>query len=431
MSSISPTALAARRRARLRVLLDLARRMNGWSRHELAERLGRDATKLIPASGNPKLDLVVAVAGALGWDPGDVVDDLWTPRELSTIPDSTEPRSSSTDELLARGLAALDRRRWDEARAVAVALRERCGSADSEDDAVADELEAAAWSGAGCHATAVAVVRRGMSAGGLAFASHIRLSLRLAMCNYELWNLVEARAIASDLLDQMRRRSVDDRLVRRTVASAHAIRGHASRRLIGADSADRSRHVRQACEDLALAEQEFLALFEEFGEIADLGASHLHRGGVLEARATGDGSGPEAVATIIDGLENAVDLDRIAPEEAIEAHGWWCVFGCNLALRSMSGEDRERSLAILTNKAFEIADRLEHWSIRERAFTFEHFRRQRIGTRVEEVDVSRSPESRWVLDEEDLGHVLGTMGRFPSFRAVGWRILEESGLVED
>jgi hypothetical protein len=152
---------------------------------------------------------------------------------------------------------------------------------------------------------------------------------------------------------------------------------------------------------------------------------------VLEARATGDGSGPEAVATIIDGLENAVDLDRLAPEEAIEAHGWWCVFGCNLALRSMSGEDRERSLAILTNKAFEIADRLEHWSIRERAFTFEHFRRQRIGTRVEEVDVSRSPESRWVLDEEDLGHVLGTMGRFPSFRAVGWRILEESGLVED
>jgi len=424
MPSQSPTTLAARRRARLRVLLDLARRMNGWSRQDLADRLGRDPTKLVPASGNPKLDLVVAIAGALGWDPGDVVGELWA-MSAEEERRATTDRADALDDLRRRGLAALGERRWDDVRWIATALRTRNGAFDRSDRALADELEAAAWSGAGCHATALAVARRALSDGGLEFAGRLRLSLRLAMSNYELWHLVEARAIASELLGELTRRSVDDRLVRRTVAAAHAIRGHASRRLIGADPRRRRSHVGQACEDLAVAEREFLTLFEEFGDDADLGASHLHRGGALEARATGEDRAGEAVETIVDGLENAVDLDRLGPEETIEAHGWWCVFGCNLALRGMAGERQERCLAILTNKAFEIADRIEHWSIRERAFTFEHFRRQRIDETAEPA------AEEWVLDEEDLGHVLGTMGRFPAFRPVGWRILESSGLVED
>ncbi|MHC4833099.1 MAG: hypothetical protein ACYTFH_04230 [Planctomycetota bacterium] len=424
MPSISPTALAARRRARLRVLLDLARITNGWSRQSLAQRLGRDPTKLVPASGNPKLDLVVAIAGALGWDPGDVVGDLWaTPgEEVSGTPgDLADPGG----DLRRHARLALEERRWDEARAAASALRRQVEVLQPCERALADEVEAAAWSGAGCHATALSVARRGLSGGALPFGGRLALSLRMARSNYELWHLVEARAIASDLLSDLRGRTVEAPLVRRAVATAHAVRGHASRRLIAADPGSRTRHVRQACEDLAIAEREFLELHEEFGDAADLGASHLHRGGALEARATGDGRIAHAVEAIIDGLEHATDLESLDSDASIEAHGWWCVFGCNLALRGLEGEVRERSLAILTNKAFEIADRIDQWSIRERAFTFEHFRRQRID------DTAEPAAEAWVLDEEDLGHVLGTMGRFPAFRPVGWRILESSGLVED
>lgn len=423
MSSISPTALAARRRARLQVLLNLARTLNGWSRPSLARRLGRDPTKLVPASGNPKLDLVVAIAAALGWEPGDVVFELWTDteRDAECLEEAVD---SATEDLQQRGMEALASRRWDEARAVAAAVRVRERGSEMCDRSTADEIESAAWSGAGCHATALAVARRGLSSGRLPFAGRLRLSLRLAKSNYELWHLVESRAIASDLLQELGRRSVDDRLVRHASAAAHAIRGHASRRLVAADPAGRTRHLRQACEDLATAEREFLALHEDFGDPADLGASHLHRGGLVEVQATLDGRALEAIDAIIDGLGGAVDLDRLVSDAAIEAHGWWCVFGCNLALRSLGGESRERSLAILTNKAFEIADRIEDWSIRERAFTFEHFRRLRVEGPCE------PPTGRWMLDEEDLGHVLGTMGRFPSFRPVGWRILEDCGLVE-
>ena len=41
-------------------------------RTELAAALGRDPTKLVPGSGNPKLDLVVHLAEALDWSIGDV-----------------------------------------------------------------------------------------------------------------------------------------------------------------------------------------------------------------------------------------------------------------------------------------------------------------------------------------------------------------------
>ncbi len=35
----------------------------------------------------------------------------------------------------------------------------------------------------------------------------------------------------------------------------------------------------------------------------------------------------------------------------------------------------------------------------------------------------------WLLDDEDLRTLVGTMGRFPGFRPVGWRILERATVV--
>ena len=45
------------RRDRLSRFVDLARVYRGWSRQELASNLGRDLSKVVPDSGNPKLDL--------------------------------------------------------------------------------------------------------------------------------------------------------------------------------------------------------------------------------------------------------------------------------------------------------------------------------------------------------------------------------------
>ena len=58
------------RRRRLERLLDLAQVYRGWTRRELAKSLGRDPTKLIPGSGNPKLDLVISLSEVLDWTVG-------------------------------------------------------------------------------------------------------------------------------------------------------------------------------------------------------------------------------------------------------------------------------------------------------------------------------------------------------------------------
>ena len=76
----------------------------------------------------------------------------------------------------------------------------------------------------------------------------------------------------------------------------------------------------------------------------------------------------------------------------------------------------------MTNKAHDIAMKLDNWALRERAFTLEHARRRSGPT----SDVSDGP---WLMDSEDIGVLVGTMGRFPTFRATGWRILESAGFV--
>ena len=67
----------ASRRGRLEELLHLAQAYRGWNRRQLARALQRDASNLVPASGLPKIDLVVSLANVLDWSVEDVVKSFW------------------------------------------------------------------------------------------------------------------------------------------------------------------------------------------------------------------------------------------------------------------------------------------------------------------------------------------------------------------
>ena len=62
------------RRDRLSQFVDLARIYRRWTKIQTAQALGREPSKVVPESGNPKLDLVVGLAEALDWDVGDVAE---------------------------------------------------------------------------------------------------------------------------------------------------------------------------------------------------------------------------------------------------------------------------------------------------------------------------------------------------------------------
>jgi hypothetical protein len=411
------------RRERLQSLLDLVRAMRGWSRGELSAALGRDPTKLVPASGNPKLDLVLRLARVMEWSPGEVLEaidgdpvaEAWMPPAVHrAIPEDL-------GELAAFLETARRERRWDVLRGAGVAMRRDADDPDRR--ALADHVVASAWAGMGCFACSLAAAQRGLGESGLHFGTRSLLSLDAAAAHYALWNLVESHAIATDLLLSLERRSSEDRLSRLIVASARSIRGHARRRLAAEEHQAGDPHAESACDDLAAAEREFRWLHEDFADPADLARAHVCRGGWLECRARLDGSVRRVLEAIVEGLDEVVDIERVSDPDLLEAHGWWCIFGANLALRLGEDPSGQQPMAILTNKCFEIADRLDHWAMRERSFTLEHFRRQRAWGGEDQFD-------QWVLDAEDLRVLMGTMGRFPRFREVGWRIISLAGFVD-
>jgi hypothetical protein len=132
--------------------------------------------------------------------------------------------------------------------------------------------------------------------------------------------------------------------------------------------------------------------------------------------------GIEAVERLQVALDRVIDVASHPRGDWLESWGWWCIYGCNATLRHMPAEHVSMSMAIFTNKAVEIADRLDNWSLRERAFSLEQARRDRL-------QKSTGFDAEWVLDEDEVRTITGTMGRFPSFRETGWKILTEARIV--
>jgi len=163
---------------------------------------------------------------------------------------------------------------------------------------------------------------------------------------------------------------------------------------------------------------EYEDLADTFGDDRHAALANTCRGALLEVDAMlGRLAGAEAVERLQVALDRVVDVSSHPPGDWLESWGWWCIFGCNATLRHIEGPTRERSMAIFTNKAMEIADRLDNWSLRERAFSMEVTRRDQC------------EETPWVLDQEEVRQLVGTMGRFPAFRDRGYRILRSARLL--
>jgi hypothetical protein len=81
-------------------------------------------------------------------------------------------------------------------------------------------------------------------------------------------------------------------------------------------------------------------------------------------------------------------------------------------------------MAIFTNKADEIADRMNNWSLRERVFTMQYASHQRF------LDWTGRVLSL-TLDNDDVRALVGTMGRFPAFRDTGWKLLQTARILRE
>jgi hypothetical protein len=397
------------RRGRLARLIDLARAYRGWSRLEIARKLDRDPGKLLPDSGNPKLDLVVGLAEALDWPVGDVAEDLGL--DPVSVPTATD--FQSLDRL------ALQHHKAGAWRDMVDVSRQMLIVASSPiERALACNRMAGGQDGQGLYTRSLPYLQNGLAEPGLPDGLRLMLSVNLANAHYTLWHLVESRAASRDVLDSLADRPVTERRDRVCRAFAKYVRGSSARRLAQLDPARAPIHAAAARPDLHESMVEYEDLADTFGDDRHAALANTCRGALLEVDAMLDRiSAQESIDRLQVALDRVVDVGNHPPGDWLESWGWWCIFGCNATLRHAEGPARERAMAIFTNKAMEIADRLDNWSLRERAFSMEVARREQCD------------EAPWVLDQEEVRQLVGTMGRFPAFRDRGYRILRDARLL--
>ena len=251
-----------------------------------------------------------------------------------------------------------------------------------------------------------------------------QLQCNLANAYYTLWSLTEASSIAQGIVQWFKENPPTTVRSRKTRSFAHYVAGHTFRRLMGQDPENATTHGFRGKEHLETCIQLYTALAEETGNDSLAGIANTCRGGVMEIEVElGQRDAVDAIDHLVEGLDAVVDTEHGLVGDWLESYGWWCIFGCNIALRHLT-DDRQLQhyMAIFTNKADEIADRLDNWSMRERAFTMQYTRWKRA------VDATGF-EIPNVVDQEDVRLITGTMGRFPTFRETGWQILKTAQVV--
>ena len=406
------------RRQRLAQMLDLAQTYRGWTRKDLARALGRDPTKLIPGSGVPKLDLVVDLAGVLDWNVEDVVGFFWENE------DGSEDAATRGDFDTLDDAMRAAHREGQYGLMTKLAKRAFELANDSEERARACNREAGGWDGLGRYQNAMKAVQRGLQQTPVTGDFRRMLQSNLANAYYSLWSLVEARSVAGDLLQSFEDEPpVSERDVK-TKAFAHYVSGNTARRLLSVETDRLEVHAKRAQRDLSHAITMYEELNAKTPDPAYRGIARTSRGALIEVAATlGTMSPDDAIAELKQGVDIFIDEDNRPGGDELESIGWWCIFGCNIALRFVSDErELQQHMAIFTNKADEIADLLESWAIRERVFTMEHTRWERaVGCTGFEIPC--------VVDDDDIRIITGTMARFPSFRDTGWQILHSAKVI--
>jgi hypothetical protein len=418
-----------KRKRRLEQLLELAQAYKGCSRKELARILGRDRTKLVPASGVPKLDLVMDLCRVLDWSIGDVAGFLWPGAGLTPAGNGARSAGGNGgpagyDQLQQASREAYLEGKYDLAIDLA---RRACATAEtSEQRALACNREAVAWDGLGHYNSALEAEQRGLQEPSISLELRRILESNLANAYYTLWSLTEARSLARDLIDSYGARPPTEQRDRSTLAFAHYVRGNTLRRMIMTEPEAAQCHAAAALGDLETAQSLYLGLVSDFDEDSYAGIANTCQGGIIEVEVALDRRGVEsALQELAGGLEAVIDPEQCPPGDWLESYGWWCIFGCNIALRHLDDErELQRYMAIFTNKADEIADRMNNWSLRERVFTMQYASHRRF------LDWAGRMLSL-TLDNDDVRALVGTMGRFPTFRDTGWKLLQTARVVRD
>ncbi len=405
-----------RRSQKLQQLFEEACAARGWSRTQLANALGRDPSRLGPASGNPKIDLVVALASVLQRPLADVVRDLAAEQADGLpliLPGGVDPElEQRMDGLDGDGLYELameQRRRGANIDVIVVSRRYRSVADDPESLSTSIAIECVGWMTLGRYTEALEVAKRGLLVESAPKWLRENHQVNAANCLYLLWRLTEALNICSDLLDRLPVPSSSHAADLNHRIGGLYVRGNVLRRLMSRERSREREFALRALSDLTAC----VALSAEhpFGPQGGV-RSAICRYAILQVSVVlGELSPSDAIHSLLEGLE----ADGTSEHNCtLEALAWSCIIGCQVAQRHLTGPDRARTLAIFLNKIIEIADHLSHAAFLAIATELEIALAEEEGGNVFES---------LLLDAEDERLIAIGMGGLPSFRSRGLRLL--------
>ena len=425
----APTAggTAAHRRGRLKRLLELAQIYSGLDRRALAKRLGRDPSRLIPESGNPGLDQLTAIAEVLDWPRSEVFrvlhGDSAEDSTLDPIKALCQEVPSGDESYADLSFRELDRRALGAHRAgstdlftslVSEMLRRASNSTERALSLCRLYLE---FDSQGRYGFALKVIQQAASEQEILAKGRLNIQANLANAHYALWHLIEARAIATDLIETIKNSKELGRMERSMHATALYVRGNTYRRMLAEKEHDRAHLCRKAIRDLNRSLLEYTELAEEYSEPQYTGIANICTGALMEVRsAEGTLCPVKAVEQLAAGFDEAIDPDAMPVGDQLESWGWWAIFATNIARRHLEGTERANALAKHARRILKVANRLDNWTFRAAAYEALHL-----------SDPNRAP---WLENPAELQLMIETMGRLPVFRETGWRILSDTGALE-
>lgn len=408
------------RRQRLEMLLNLARVARGWSRSQLARALDRDPTKIVPESANPKMDYLIRLSDVLEWPVGEVIEAIWTGGATSA--GNALPPTSTFEEyndLIAEAVRSADYR-----RVVELSQSMFRAARTGDERAHACIREAAGWDGMGRYPKVHEAARLGLQQGPLTVRLRLVLQATLANAQYALWDLTPALGTCEVLAQWYEANPPAKRHDWKRVAYVHYVRGNTRRQLMAMEPENHDAHARAAKADLERAIELYTSLAAELGDDALKGVANTCKGGLIEVEAElGQRDPKAAVQEMLATLEQSDVLRTPMTGDWIESYGWWCIFGSNIALRHLKSRELQQSMSVFMSKALAIADRLDNWAMRERVFTIQFALHNLM------VD-STGLDLAFTIDDSERSLISATMGRFPSFRSTGWKILETARVVQ-
>lgn len=409
---------AEQRQRRLHRLIDLALVYRRCTKTEMAGILKRDHSRLYPDTDNPTLDLLLGLADALEWPIDAVVQYL----DTGSAPVGEQFSESEFDTL---DKAAREAHRAGQfKRMVEIARRMFAVAKTAEERARASNREHGGWDGLGRYTQALEATTRGVAQAPISNDRRLQLQANLANTHWSLGDYTAAHAHSHVILDYYRRQPPAGVVECKTAAFALFVRGNTHRSMMLLETDNAGDLARLAKRDLEMAQQKHDEMAIEFDDQRLAAIAHTCRAFLVEVDVQlGLKTPQDAVNELQAGAELPADTQASVVADWRESCGWWCITGASIALRHLKGRPLQQMVNYFTARALEAAKQLDNWSLREQAFSLRYDLQRNLSELT-------GLEFNFAIDQDDLRLITGTMGRFPRFRSIGWKILETAKVLQ-